>query len=1062
MIGSSPSIVLLRNYEAYMNITFNTVSDQKVAQNMNATGMELGRQTTSRIGSYAMDGSAALKATLDTSFFGNEAYTRKTRNLEDMSQMAQNTDVLTQHNYMALLSNTMSAEDYAKAAEDGFDLKSLDPSETVTIVDKIKSVLLEAGVEITGYNDDLSLEKLSRITGSEAFAAAIQKSFHEKDVPVNSENVKAARVAYDEIKDMTELSDSAVKFMVLNKMEPTIENLYFASHSTNGMDRSARGFYAQEMGGYYAQKSEDYDWQQLAPQIDKIIEEAGLDAEKSDARETAKWVVEQGIPLTAENLKAAEKLRNLEFPVTPEKAADAISSALVDYRKVTSADIYDSTSFYEKAKNIDKVTRQIKPEGIKRAIVYGRDLNIRNLDLETKAYQNGAAADVGVDDQDPRFIKARLQLEEVRIKMTVEANRQLLSSGFSIDTAPMQELIDHLKNILGNTADETAGIALDEITGVDKKAQSQVMNMTISRINIIKTGPIDVTGAMADDLETATLSEISAVSQKLTLSYSKAQKSYEPLSTQVRPDLGDSIKKAFGNVDELLKEKGEELNEDNRRAVRILGYNNMEITEENIEKIKSWDQTLKATLDRLKPGAVLDLIREGKNPLSMTLEELGQALDQNLSKDSDGQGNTGNDEKYSRFIYKLEKQKNITKEEKTSFIGIYRLFSTIKANDYQAIGAVLKTGRDMTLENLLSATRSQRAAKRGIDFTVDDDFGGLEAASGNGAKKIDEQINLAFRYYSAKADIVYENLEPEKLSQVKPNDQTLLNELADKLEQAKEDMELNREFYRQQVNEIRNVASSKAAAGAVDELNVLGLDVTLNNIEAMISNRRDRRSGSIWDKTEDLGKEEIAKEQSLLAEALDQENYGETYKNALSSISDKLTEVLETTEDSYIDVKSIRLMQKQLTVMSQSSERGSFDVPAEIDGQKISMHITLRSDDTQKSRMEASVQTYEYGLITATLYEEGGMIAGMLTTTNSPGSEETEYLETVRRKMCDKLAEKIREFGVGQDKIAILYHAQIQPVTSGAASANATDGNLKNITETGTLLKMAKAFLEAL
>jgi hypothetical protein len=1062
MIGSSPSIVLLRNYEANMNITFNTVSDQKVAQNMNTSGMEYQRPSYNKIGSYAIDGSATFQVDLDSSLFGNEAYTKKTRNLEDMSQMAQNTDVLTQHNYMALLSNTMSAEDFARASKDGFDLREMDPSETVTIVDKIKSVLLESGVEITGYNDDLSIDKLTRITGSEAFASAIRKSFHENDVPVTSENVRSAKVAYDEIKDMTELSDSAVKFMVQNKMEPTIENLYFASHSTNGMDRTARGFYAQEMGGYYAQKSEEYDWQQLAPQMDKIIEEAGLDTDKEDARSTAKWIVEQGIPLTPDNLTAADKLRHLEFPVTTEKAADAIASAMADFKKVTGANIGDSESFFTKAKNLVKVTKQISPEGIKRAIAYGKDINIKNLDAETRAYQNGGIDNTGIDSQDPRFIKARLQLEEVRMKMTVEANRQLLSSGFSIDTAPMQDLIDKLKSILGNTADETAGIALDEITGVDPKVRSQVMNMTITRVSIIKAGPIDVAGAMADDLESATLSEISTVSQRLALSYSKAQKSYEPLSTQVRPDLGDSIKKAFGNIDELLKENGEELNEDNRRAVRILGYNNMEITEENIEKIKSWDQTIKATLERLKPGAVLDLIRDGKNPLSMTLEELGQALDQNLSKDGDNKGNSGNDEKYSRFIYKLEKQKDITQEEKTSFIGIYRLFSTIKAGDYQAIGSVLKTGRDMTLENLLSATRTQRAARRGIDFTVDDDFGGLEAASGGEAKKIDEQINLAFRYYSAKADIVYENLEPEKLSQVKPNAQTLLNELADKLENAQQDQELSREFYRQQVNEIRNIASSKAAAGAVDELNVLGLEVTLNNIEAMISNRRDRRSGSIWDKTEDLGKDEVTKEQSVLAEALGEDDYGETYKNALASISDKLTEVLEETENSYIDVKSIRLMQKQLSVMSQSSERGSFDVPAEIDGQKISMHITLRSDDSKKSRMEASVQTYEYGIITATLYEEGGMIAGMLTTTNSPGSEETEYLETVRRKMCDKLAEKIREFGVGQEKIAILYHAQIQPVNSGAASANATDGNLKNITETGTLLKMAKAFLEAL
>ena len=86
----------------------------------------------------------------------------------------------------------------------------------------------------------------------------------------------------------------------------------------------------------------------------------------------------------------------------------------------------------------------------------------------------------------------------------------------------------------------------------------------------------------------------------------------------------------------------------------------------------------------------------------------------------------------------------------------------------------------------------------------------------------------------------------------------------------------------------------------------------------------------------------------------------------------------------------------------------------------------------------------------------------MLTTTNGQNPEETEYLESVRTKMCVKLAEKLRDVGVGQDKIAILYHAQTQPISVGTANANATDGNQKNITDTSTLLSMAKAFIEAL
>ena len=185
-------------------------------------------------------------------------------------------------------------------------------------------------------------------------------------------------------------------------------------------------------------------------------------------------------------------------------------------------------------------------------------------------------------------------------------------------------------------------------------------------------------------------------------------------------------------------------------------------------------------------------------------------------------------------------------------------------------------------------------------------------------------------------------------------------------------------------------------------------------------------------------------------------------KNALLNISDGLEELLMDEDDNYIDVRAINLMQRRLTVMSAGSERGTFDVPVEIEGQKISMHITLKNDESMDSRMEASIQTYSYGLITATLYEKNGIVSGMITTTYGQSTEEVEYLESVRSKMCVKLAEKLRDSGVSQEKIAILYHAQTQPISVGTANANATDGNQKNITDTSTLLSMAKAFIEAL
>ena len=1041
-----------------MNIDFQTITGNKMSQSQSTAGMESRNGIRPYTGKADPAGDSVFVATLDSSLFSNDAYAKHTRTAESISEMAQNTDVWTQHNYMALLSNTMSEEDYAKAAEDGFDIKNIDSSETVTILDNIKSVLLESGTKITGFNDDLSIDKLAKITGSRSFANAIVDNFEKNDLPVTTESARQAKVAYEEVSDIQQLDDNAVKYLVQNNMSPTIENIYLASHSTNGQNISGRGFYAQETGGYYAQKADTYEWDQLDPQIDKVMEEAHLSGE--EVRDQARWIVLQGIPLTKESLISLHEIKEIEFPVSEEVGAEAIAAAIADNKKATDANLYDRESSFNKAFEIKESAKNISDEAIRATVSSGEELNIRNLASQTDL-------SILADANDPKVVEARLQLEEVRLRMTVEANRQLLLSGFSIDTAPMTELIERLKGVLGNMADESAGAAVDEITGVTPQNKNFIISATISRVSFISEGPIDVSGAMADKLESASLVEISETSKKIQLRYKQAGEEYESLMTKPRSDLGENIKKAFRNVDDILADLNIEKTEDNRRAIRILGYNSMEISEENFEKVRSWDQMLKTTLERLKPGAVLDLVRAGKNPLGMTIEELAGSLDSSMTKDGDsseGQNAKSKaDEKYSKFLYKLDHAKEITESERESFIGIYRLFHTLKAQDYQAIGSVLKTDREMTIGNLLQAVRTTGRSKSVMDYTIDDSFGGLETKNtGSSALKIDEQIQMAFRFYSSKADIVYENLEPEKLMSAKPNKSTLLDELANELENAGTDDALDKDYYAQQIRHIREVISGKESDAAFGEIKALELETTFNNLEAMISNRRSRRREGIWDKADGITKEGFEKEQKMLVDALEEDDYGSVYKSTLEAISDKMQEVLENESDTYLDVRAISLMQKQLSVMSLSSERGFFDVPVEIGGQKISMHITLKSDNSMDSRMEASIQTYEFGLITATLYKKNDIITGMLTTTNGQSSEEVEYLESVRSKMCVKLAEKLKDVGVGQESIAILYHTQTQPTSVGQANANATDGNSKNITETKDLLTMAKAFIEAL
>ena len=1031
-----------------MNINFQTISGQKTSQDQILLSTEAKERSVSGStnknsisgNSYALD--------IDATGFTNNAYAQHQRSVDDISQMAENKDVFSEHNFMALMANTMSEEDYKRALEDGFDLKDLGSKDAVTIVDKIKSVLLEAGEVVAGYNDDLSVDKLKKITGSDALANALKDSFHEKDIPITAENAKAATLAYEQIADIGELGDAAVKFMVLNNMKPTIENIYFAAHSTNGQNVTGNGFYAQEAGGYFAQKAEEIDESALEPQIEKIIEEAGLDPKDKGLKENSLWMVSQGISLTGQNLEQVKTIKSLKLPVSEEDAMKAAASAIADGKKAIKGDIFDPSSNLEKAAEIKDAVDNISDDDVKDVVASGREITIRNLT------SNFSISYASVQENDERLVTARLQLEQVRLQMTVEANKHLLDSGFSIDTAPMEELIERLKGILSRDGEEVTGKAIDEITNVTPSNMGYAFRMTISRVSLIANGPADIVGSMADDLKEASLFKISQASENATIKFRQAGEGYEKLMTAPRADLGDSIKKAFRNVDDILKDLQQEATDENRRAVRILGYNRMEINEENFEKVRSWDAKLQSTIERLKPGAVFDLIRQGKNPLSMTIDELSQNLDQNSQSDENEKGKS--EERYAKFLFKLEHKGEITKEEKASFIGIYRLFHTLKTTDYQAIGSLLKTDQDMTIGNLLGATRNQKTSRRGMDYKVDDDFGGLSVKEKDYSPRIDDQISAAFRYYRAKAETVYENLEPEKLKQANITDKTLLPELADDLKRADIDKELEREFARSELEQIRQTVSLKSAEPTAKEMTQAGIELTYNNLEAFIEEKRDRRNGNIWKKTEDM------EERELLKGSLSEDDYQDNYVKILERVSDNLSRELLSSDDTYIDVRAIALLQKQISVMTKSAERNSYEVPVEIDGEVVSMNVTLASDDTKRSRMDASVLTDEYGQLNLSLFVEEESIRGMLTTTNGKNQWESEYLENVRTRLCERITEKLSDVIVSAENIAIIYNAQSGPAFAGVVSGNAMEGEKAAQTDTKTLLTMAKAFIEAL
>ena len=109
------------------------------------------------------------------------------------------------------------------------------------------------------------------------------------------------------------------------------------------------------------------------------------------------------------------------------------------------------------------------------------------------------------------------------------------------------------------------------------------------------------------------------------------------------------------------------------------------------------------------------------------------------------------EEKYSRFLYKLDQTDGISEQERNQFIGIYKMMNIFTKDAGAAIGTLVKQNEEITMENLCKAYNSRRAA--GMDYTIDD-----EAA----IPQIQEKVN----YFGNLFETTGEHVTPLSLKTV--------------------------------------------------------------------------------------------------------------------------------------------------------------------------------------------------------------------------------------------------------------------------------------------------------
>ena len=234
------------------------------------------------------------------------------------------------------------------------------------------------------------------------------------------------------------------------------------------------------------------------------------------------------------------------------------------------------------------------------------------------------------------------------------------------------------------------------------------------------------------------------------------------------------------------------------------------ITKNNIEQIKQIKESLNTLIEQMNPETVLNMIKDNINPLTSDIESVNDYLI-NKNKDSD------NTDKFSRFLYKLDKTGGISEEERRQFIGIYKMINIYTKDAGNAIGALVKQGADITMENLCRAYDSRK--QYGMDNSVGDDT--------------DIAMAGQVRYYLNLFDNTASSVTPLTLKEVNSeksiNTRTVEN-FCESVQDAY-DAAAEAEYMDAYMEVVRAVAA--ADDEVLHQLEQAEQPVTINNIEAM-------------------------------------------------------------------------------------------------------------------------------------------------------------------------------------------------------------------------------------
>ena len=997
-----------------------------------------------------------------------------------------------------------SVEDLSGAREEGYDIEEMEPDQIVTVIDRIKMHLAMGGKDISGMGglSDSEIAKLSG--GSQAMQSAVEQALSAADLPVDGETIADAITGLQKAGELSGITPSAMEYLLKQGLEPTVEHVYAGTFSQGAVSMPGRSV-PQE------------DIEALLPQVEKLLQETGLPLDDRQ-RENIAWMLEKNIPITTENLAQLNRMQTTEPKLSQEAVIGQMMDAVAEGKRPQEAYLIEGYSLTDRAQAAFDTVQNVSDEQVARVVERGEELTAENLAREIRreageqdravldrantnssvedavestpqvesapqiestpaesSLQRGSrtgqeAADLTGQGWSGEAIRAQRVLEETRLLMTQEANLSLLKQGFSVDTTELTEVVERLRALENTFYENTLSNASERLTEEQLSERIELWEQTNAQVGELSEMPAVMLGRIPNVAE-ARIGELHRQGQSLARTFAEANQRYETMRTEVRRDLGDSMGKAFRNVDDILEDLGLETTESNQRAVRILAYNEQAITTESITQMKAGDELVQRTIKSLTPGVVAKMIQDGENPLDLSMEELhdrAEAIKAASASDSA-------EEKFSRFLYKAQQSGELTQEERDAFIGVYRLIYQVEKTDGAVIGQLLAQGTELSLRNLMTAVRTRRHENR--EYAVDDRFG--FARFNRKTLSITDQIEMAFQTQRMKD--AGEIVTPQKLSIL--GEEKYLEMTPDRF--AESLVELEDDAKEEALTQAYESQNREAVAEAVraetriyELLSQYDIPQSPANLEAFSQMLADRNGmyRRLFSRTERsvFGSEDagVRSGETGLSDVIDDliRDFGEAVRTPeeMQEAQEKLEETAENVMKTMlveepagsIDVRGLKVSLKQIHTMGQIAQNSeTYSVPFLMDDTIGNMTLKIvRGEEENRGLVDIAFDMEVLGTVRASFQYDTDGVYGSVTSSLSAASNMLAGISEELEGAIEGAAGVQAHLAVGEDHTLDVNEIWNEPRTDFAIRG---DGERPEV-QTRVLYGIARSFIGVL